>query len=411
MSSPLLPPQINPKTLAARVQNERKARGQTQRELADLLGVARTTLVAVEKGERLLSAPEIARLSAIWEVPVSDLVRERPVVEPLAPQLRAAAPGGTLKPDEVEGLWQSAEKLRVLGENYLELENLTGRPLASLYPPLYSTAAMPPREAAADVALRERHRLGLGDGPIPHLRAVLENEVGLRIFLLSMPSRLAGMFAFDAQLGGCVALNVAHPAERRLWTLAHEFWHFLCERYQADVCPLPGAAPRRQSESEKMADAFAAHFLMPDSGLRRRFYDLKAAKPDGVTPGDLLHLKRQYGVSFSALTRRLEELKLLREGTLQSLQDAGFRVGEVEALAGLPPQTEREERLPERYRILAVESYLNAELSEGQLRRFLDCDIVEARRIVEDLSNEIEVTEQGERGTLEIPLDQVLEAA
>ena len=393
---------LDPKTLGQRVQTERKARGMTQSELANLLGVARTTLTAVEKGERPLSSAEIMQLSKLWDISVTDLVRPRPIAEPLAPQLRAAVPQSGLTDDDIEDVAGVSEKMRQLGEYYLELEKLSGKPLPTVYPPVYTVSSMPIDDAAADIAARERNRLGLGEGPLPHLRSILENDVGLRIFLLPMPSRIAGMFAYNAQLGGCIAINVAHPVERRLWTLAHEFYHFLCDRYSADICTLPGAAPRRLSENERLADAFAAHFLMPETGLRRRFYDLKAAKSDGVMPGDLLQLKRQYGVAFQALTLRLEELKLLRSGTWKYLREAGFHVREAEAMVGLPPRQDHEERMPLRYRLLAVEAYDRSAISEGQLKRFLDCDRTEARRIVNDLSSELLISDEGSFGELDI---------
>lgn len=396
---------LNPKILGQRLQIERKARGLTQQQLANLLRVARTTIVAVEKGERTLQPEEIARLAQAWEISISDLVRERPAVEPLAPQLRAAAPSSGLSKNDVVGVNQTAETLRQLGENYLELESLVGRPMTQNYPPPYSLDAMPPLEAAGDIAVRDRRRLDLGNAPLPHLRAVLENDVGLRIFLLPMPSRLAGMFAFDVRLGGLIALNASHPVERRLWTLAHEYYHFLCDRYRADVYVLPGVSPRRTSESERMADIFAAHFLMPTAGLKRRFYELKAARVDGVMPGDLLHLKRQYGVSFQALTLRLEELKLVRSGTWNMLNKSGFREREAEAMAGLPPRDESEPRLPQRYLELAVEAYDRIELTEGQLAKMLGCDVIEARRMVRELSREWVVSDEGTTGNLEIPLD------
>lgn len=396
---------LNPKILGQRLQIERKARGLTQQQLANLLGVARTTIVAVEKGERTLQPEEIARLAEAWKVSINDLVRERPAIEPLAPQLRAAAPSVGLSESDVAGVGETAEALRQLGENYLELERLVGRPISQNYPPVYSLESMPPLEAAADIAARERRRLDLGDAPVPHLRSVLENEIGLRVFLLPMPSRLAGMFAFDVQLGGLIALNASHPVERRLWTLAHEYYHFLCDRYRADVYVLPGIAPRRLSESERLADVFAAHFLMPTAGLKRRFYELKAARVAGVMPGDLLHLKRQYGVSFQALTIRLEELKLVRSGTWAMLNKSGFREREAEAMAGLPPRDESEKRLPQRYLELAVEAYDRAELTEGQLAKMLGCDVIEARRIVRELSREWVVSDEGTTGNLEISLD------
>ena len=59
-------------------------------------------------------------------------------------------------------------------------------------------------KAAEELAAAERMRLGLGDGPVAHLRDALEADVGLRIFTLDLPSRVAGLFAYSEDLGGCV---------------------------------------------------------------------------------------------------------------------------------------------------------------------------------------------------------------
>ena len=54
---------------------------------------------------------------------------------------------------------------------------------------------------------------------------------------MELPSRIAGLFAYTDELGGCVAVNARHPRERRRWTLAHEYGHFLTTRYQSEISP------------------------------------------------------------------------------------------------------------------------------------------------------------------------------
>jgi len=53
-------------------------------------------------------------------------------------------------------------------------------------PPEYRISGLPISHAAEGLASQERNRLGLGDGPIPILRDLLEQEVGLRIFYLPL---------------------------------------------------------------------------------------------------------------------------------------------------------------------------------------------------------------------------------
>ena len=78
---------------------------------------------------------------------------------------------------------------------------------------------VPRRNRLEEVATAERNRLGIGDGPLSNLRERLENDVGLRIFYLPMASKLAGLFAYNDELGGCVGINSGHPRDRRHWSL------------------------------------------------------------------------------------------------------------------------------------------------------------------------------------------------
>ena len=85
-------------------------------------------------------------------------------------------------------------------------------PLRPSYPP---EVMLNPRIDAAEqaevVAQQERQRLGLGDQPVIYLRSTLEWDVGLRIFYWDLPSTIAGMYAYTADLGCCILVNRKHP--------------------------------------------------------------------------------------------------------------------------------------------------------------------------------------------------------
>jgi hypothetical protein len=57
--------------------------------------------------------------------------------------------------------------------------------------------------------------MGLGDGPIGNLRERLEAEVGLRIFYFAMPSKIAGAFACNEDLGGGPRRNASRMPSPR----------------------------------------------------------------------------------------------------------------------------------------------------------------------------------------------------
>lgn len=370
--------------LGARLREARNARDWTQEQAAEALGVARTTMVAIEKGERRVKPDEIIQLAKLYGRKLSTLLRPGPPLEAFTVQLRGALPPEA--PIDAD-LLPRIQELEQLCDDYVELERLCKAPLQRHDPPKYPIEGIDAELAAEDVATAERNRLGLGDGPVLNLRAVLEGDVGLRIFYLDLPSKVAGMFAYTEEHGGAFAINRNHPPERRRHSLAHEYGHFLTDRYRSEIT-FVGRYERRPA-AERFAEAFGRALLMPVTGLRRRFHELvrerKHEGMGGLTPGNLCRLAHFYFVSFEAMTRRLEALRLIPAGTWQRLHQQGFRVQEARSLLGLQEHPVEDELLPPRYRYLAVEAWQRGDLSEGQLASFLHVDRLSARRMVREL--------------------------
>jgi Zn-dependent peptidase ImmA (M78 family)/DNA-binding XRE family transcriptional regulator len=392
---------IDPKVVGRRLQDARKARGLTQQDVANELGIARTTVTAIEQGERRVRPEELIQLARLYGREVSDLVREREVVEDFIVQFRTAIAQAGRQQTELS---RAIQEFQQLCEDYLELERLCGAPLTLNYPQQYSTEGISPEEAAEDIASAERNRLGLGDGPILRLREILENDVGLRIFYPKLPSHIAGMFGYTDRLGGCIAINALHPEERQRWSLGHEYSHFLTNRFRPEVSVM--FVYERVPASERFADAFAGAFLIPSHGLKRRFHELSRLRKGKITPAELCRLAHYYFVSVEALTRRLETLRLLPSGTWDRLRDSGFKVREAQTIFGLEPHPRTDYLLPLRYQYLAVEAYQRGDLTEGQLARFLRVDRVEARRFVEVLTNYYDVSAAGKVATVSVNLAQ-----
>ena len=373
---------ISPHELGQRLQEARKRRGLTQEEAASAIGLARTTMVAIEKGERRMRANELLQLAQVYGQSVNDLLRDRPQLAPFAPQFRSQR---SQWPEETSIFDASIADFEALCQNYLELEQLVGAPLVRHEPAEVRLEGIDVDALAESAAQSERSRLGLGDAPIPLLRTLLENEVGLRIFYMELqPSgALAGLYAYAPELGGCIAVNRLHPEERRRWTLAHEYGHFLADRQRADALPEAG---RRRADDERFADAFARAFLLPKSGVVRRFQHLRTAgKP--FTFADLLVLAHDYGVSVEAMALRLEELRLLQSGTADKLKAGRNRIRDRQRELGLSPIPGNDDLLPRRYQILALQALENEVITEGQFAHFLRVDRLTARQRIEMLQS------------------------
>lgn len=127
--------QVDPRNLGVRLQEARKATGLTQLDVANQLGMARTTVVAIEKGERRITSHELVQLASLYRRSVSELVSKRVVAESLVPQFRASQ-------KEVDPNFdQAAVELQARAEDYVELERLVGTPLARTFPSEYSTGS------------------------------------------------------------------------------------------------------------------------------------------------------------------------------------------------------------------------------------------------------------------------------
>jgi Zn-dependent peptidase ImmA (M78 family)/DNA-binding XRE family transcriptional regulator len=382
--------QIDPKVLGARLQEARKARGLTQQTVADEMEMARTTLVAIEKGERRVTPEELIKLAALYGRSVSDFVSKQIVTSGFVPQFRAEWREDF---DQDDGLEKAGDELQRLAEDYVELERMCELPLVKSYPPVYETSGSAPEQAAEEIAAAERNRLGIGDGPISNLRDRLETDVGLRIFYFLMTPKISGVFAYNDVLGGCAGINANHPRDRRNWSLAHEYGHFLTNRYRAEITFL--SERKRQSASERFADTFAENFLMPASGLNRRFTELHRSNSGGqITLAQLCTLADLYQVSVQALIIRLEKLRRLPSGTWDRLESEGFKPRRAQQLLNIDSNA-AENMLPRRYLSLAVMAYEKGLLSEGQLARFLRSDRVSARVLVEEFSHRFNTEAEG----------------
>ena len=392
---------IDTRVLGRRLQEARKARGLTQQDVSEFVGVARTTITALEKGERRIRPDELIQLAKLYGKPVSEFVSTREPVANFAVQFRTAVAKAGSKDIQRE-MEQGVQEFQRLSDDYAYLESLNGVPSAGTYPTPYPIEGMNPEDAAEDVAYAERNRLGLGDGPVLNLREIFENDIGLRIFYISLPSRVAGIFAYTKELGGCIAVNAAHPEEKRRWSMAHEYGHFLTNRFRSEISILPSYG--RVPASERFADALARSFLMPTAGLRRRFNEMSRLSGGKITAAEVCRIAHYYFVSVEAMMLRLEELKLLPGGTWERLRDRGFKVREAQEQLGLAPHPHDDERLPIRYQFLAVGAYQEAKLTEGELARLLGIDRVQARQVVQRLTHLPYDLDEGKVGTLSIDL-------
>ena len=371
--------------LGERIADARKRAKLTQAEVAERIGISRTTLVAMEKGERKPSNAELVRLSGVVGVQVHDLLRENFIRTEISPRFRASF-GIDRKSSPVA---IAVERLRALGTRYAELERMHGLRRARARLEAMQTYHVDPdqhgplddRLAGEDAARTVRGLLALGDEPALGLDERFEIEAGLRIFYLDgFPQKLAAFLLWSDDIGACVAVNRAHPSEKQRWSITHELGHFLRDREAGDVLE-DGESMKRTEEI--FPESFTTELLMPATGIQRRFADrCRAGK---FTTVDVSALARIFEVSFMAMALRLEELRLLPRGSYDKIIQSQIRpqtLGRHDG-AKVIPRAPRS-MLPERYVTLAVAAYDQELLSEGELAEYLSTDVSESRRIYQE---------------------------
>lgn len=359
---------IDPRELGERLRNARTSTEVTQEQAAQIIGVSRPTLVAIEKGQRRPLPEELVALADAYNTSSSELLRRTAVHVDLVPRFRATLEG---KDGPKLG---AARRLNDLAAAEIELENLV-HPLARpLIPPERRLIAGDVREQAEETAMELRMRHGLGHAPIQDIVLLLEQEFGVRVFLDEIDPSISGLYAYDPQIGPCILLNSSHSPYRRAMTGAHELGHFIGTRDQPDI--VYDGEPE-DPRDEVYANAFASAFLMPAQAVRRMYQEYKDVGGK-FTPRHLILMAHRWNVSEEAMCMRLESLKLLKRGTWHSLKDRKFGGELVREVIG---EKKHSELVPPRLWLLAAEAYAKELLTEGQLARLLRVDRVRVREI------------------------------
>jgi Zn-dependent peptidase ImmA (M78 family)/DNA-binding XRE family transcriptional regulator len=365
--------------LGERLRAARWAANLTQNAVAASLGMARTTLVAIEKGLRSVTAEELLALARLYDVSVGRITSPDAIHVDLAAKFRR-----TEGKEASNSVSEALVLLNRLATGAVELEQLLGQLLRTDYPPPIRINPQFVNQQAEDAASNLRARLGVGLGPIPDVISLLELELGLRIFFRPLPSQICGLYAYDPAIGACVLINAKHHWKRRVQTATRETGHFAADRSHADILEEKEVSV---STEERFAKRFGSAFLMPASGVRARF-DQIASSENRFDVREMILLAHQFGVATEAMCRRLEELSLLSQGTWDSLRDRGFASDLERGVIGEASVRPRPPLLPARLAYLASIALDRELLSEGQLCDLLAIDRTELRQALAPFETE-----------------------
>lgn len=298
----------------------RKRRKKTQKDLAAETGVAQAAISRIENGTKdVLSQEEIQSIARFLGFPVSFFYEQEPLYKtPLSlhgAAFRKKAAVSVKDQDAVVALanhyvFQLRRMLDAvdLEPQYrlLQFEVVSDRSSVSEH----ADAVTSPAEAAQKV----RASWQVDDGPLPALVRYVEATGVLVVEGDFGDADIDGVTLRPAGMKPVIVLNQSRPADRKRFSLAHEFGHVVLHPFPYDAM-------------EKEANEFAAELLMPRSGI---LPDLRR----GLSLPRLGRLKLKWRVAMSALIYRAKSLGAITDTAATSLYKKmsmhGYRTREPE---------------------------------------------------------------------------------
>ena len=376
--------------IGQRLRIARESAKLTQAAAARALEVARTTIVAIEQGQRRVRVDELQRLAGLYGTSANAILRREAVHLDMVPRFRRLPQSGD------EAVEAATRLLNDLVRAEMELENALGIEPTRNYPPERPILPGDVKAQAEQDAQELRNWLGLGSGSARNIISILYLQLSIRVYLRPLDGKVSGLFAYDETAGACMLLNAHHPADRLRQTALHEIAHFVGTRRQPEVLL---EDQRGTSREERYANCFARCFLTPARAVRQEFAEITAGQSH-LTRRHIILLAHAFGVSREAITRRLEELDLAREGAWEWFVSHGGITDEQEReVLGVLPKRQLDPPVarglvPPRLSLLAREVWKKSLYSEGQLARLLRLDRHEIRMVLDGV--EVEESEADE---------------
>lgn len=383
--------------LGRRLRVARELCGRSQQEAADAIDVPRTAITQIEAGNRAVSTLELTRLARLYRVNITQFFFEEERTEDFSVILHRSEYGF----DNDPVIKQKIEHCLNLCRKGREIEKLVMGEAEHL-PPFYRLSSPSNTgEAVAQaeqVAEQERRRLGIENMPIQDMAELFATQ-GIWVAGTDLPSKVSGLFWHHPYLGLAILVNADHVRARRRFSYAHEYGHALMDRERLD--PLNVSSVDNASEIiEKRANAFAAAFLMPKTGVSDFLQAMNKGQPSKweqsifdvatesridtqwrsspgsqtITYKDAASLAHYFGASYQAAVYRLRSLSFISQkecSLLLEQEDFGRSylqlLGMDKDLEGKDEPLNQKRELRSQIINLAIEAYRRESLSRGQL--------------------------------------------
>lgn len=330
--------------IGERVRETRSAAGLSQQALADKIGLERTMISKLEKGDRRIDAVELTRIARALDYPLSHFLHPVPEVV----SRRVAIADSSEVGDSVAA--RSAYRTEALLSEWLrDVRQLIRAGVLHPQPIRRCPGRVTDAEEAGRAARWLREELALGEEPIDSVADVCE-RAGQFVTVVPLPSDGASLV--DGEIAVAVVGAQQDPGRRRS-TAAHELGHLvLGDEFSSDL-----GVHASRGEREQAVEVFAAEFLLPRSRMRT------VAEEDDAPARRhaLVRLAAVYRVSWSLAVAQLRRTGMVDPDELRALRvrrptDVEFR----DALGWKPQPDLASVRVPPRY-ASAVVAALRAE--------------------------------------------------
>jgi len=247
-------------------------------------------------------------------------------------------------------------------ERYLTVEDLLQMRSVDWEQPRSAPHPVADMRDAEDAARSVREDWGLGNDPIPQLAELLE-ERGIKILSLDLDN-IDGLAAKvrrkDRGAARVIVIKRSTWSERKRFNLAHELGHMVI-------------APSGGVDEEKAAHRFAGAFLMPADALRAEI----GANRSSISIGELVALKKRFGVSVQALTYRCKDLGIINQAAFGLLfkifTERGWRTAPYEEPETMLPDLEE----PKRFERLCYRALAERVIGEARAAELLGISVRE----------------------------------
>ncbi|WP_285703389.1 XRE family transcriptional regulator [Microtetraspora sp. NBRC 16547] len=341
-----------------RIRECRVAAGLSQEQLASAMNLERTIIAKIETGVRRVDALELAKLSAVLDVPLTYFLSRPPAVisrrAELAEDSATDAGRQSYRLEMALAIWLAdVRQLIELGQLHLSPPARCGRDVEDV-------------EAARAVAMWARKRLDLGLGPISSLMSVCES-LGQMVAVVEIPGDGASLI--EDGVAVAVVSSQGDPGRRRA-TAAHELGHLIIgDEYSTDL-----GVHTSRADREQVIDAFAAELLLPIDSVRNACRDAGEGRRE-----TLVRLAAGYRTSWSLAIRQALAADVIDREEAKELRRRNPTRAELMEAVGWAPQPDLQNiRVPPSYAHAVLQAWKKGMVTAPRAADLMRGQIVES---------------------------------